>query len=335
MKNYRNFLLPILFLIAGISAGYLIAQFTQKAEPEIQPQTVVKYQQEMTEQRGGGYEFINPLLECDNYYPSKLLAYVQLEKDLKKYINQQMTNGSVSHVSVYFRALNNGPWIGINEDHNYSPASLLKVPILIAALKKIESDMSLLDKKFVYDAPLDTNYTPNILIERLTPGNSYTVNQLLESMIINSDNDAKELIFKLVGDDFIIKSMAEIGLKIDESTPSEDFVSVKTYSSFFRILYNATYLNREMSEKALEMLSRAQFREGIPGKLPQKIKVAHKFGERGFVDSNIKQLHDCGIVYLPNSPYLICIMTKGNDFNRLRQTISEISLMVYNQVSVK
>ena len=129
--------------------------------------------------------------------------------------------------------------------------------------------------------------------------------------------------------------MAEIGLKIDESTPSEDFVSVKTYSSFFRILYTATYLNREMSEKALEMLSRAQFREGIPGKLPQKIKVAHKFGERGFVDSNIKQLHDCGIVYLPNSPYLICIMTKGNDFNKLRQVISEISLIVYNQVSVK
>jgi hypothetical protein len=61
------------------------------------------------------------------------------------------------------------------------------------------------------------------------------------------------------------------------------------------------------------------------------IPVAHKFGERTGFAGGVKQLHDCGIVYYPKNPYLLCIMTRGTDFTKLESTIAAVSKMVYQE----
>ena len=111
----------------------------------------------------------------------------------------------------------------------------------------------------------------------------------------------------------------------------ENFMSVYEYSRFFRILYNSSYLNNENSNKALEILSRVDFKSGLVAGTPANITVAHKFGERENGDE--KQLHDCGIVYHPENPYLICIMTRGKDFDKLSEVIAELSKITYEEVS--
>ena len=65
--------------------------------------------------------------------------------------------------------------------------------------------------------------------------------------------------------------------------------------------------------------------------LPNDIVVAHKFGERDLED-NTKQLHDCGVVYYPQNPYLICIMTHGQSYKSLERIIQHISGKVYKEV---
>jgi beta-lactamase class A len=99
-----------------------------------------------------------------------------------------------------------------------------------------------------------------------------------------------------------------------------------------RILYNASYLEPELSERALTILTEAEFSEGVAKKLPSSVPVAHKFGER-LLDNEIKQLHDCGIVYFPQNPYVLCVMTKGQDWEKLAQTIQDVSKMVYDEVN--
>lgn len=42
-----------------------------------------------------------------------------------------------------------------------------------------------------------------------------------------------------------------------------------------------------------------------------------------------KELHDCGIIYYPERPYLLCVMTEGNDLNELAGVIQNISKTVY------
>jgi hypothetical protein len=45
-----------------------------------------------------------------------------------------------------------------------------------------------------------------------------------------------------------------------------------------------------------------------------------------------RELHDCGIVYLPDNPYLLCVMTKGNDFAKMEKIIEEISRLSYERL---
>ena len=111
-------------------------------------------------------------------------------------------------------------------------------------------------------------------------------------------------------------------------------MSVEEFATFFRVLYNATLLSKDMSEKALDLLARAEFKEGLVEGVPASVTVAHKFGERVFgSNGEIKELHDCGIVYYPEHPYLLCVMTKGSSFEYLDDGIREISHIVYEKVN--
>jgi hypothetical protein len=44
------------------------------------------------------------------------------------------------------------------------------------------------------------------------------------------------------------------------------------------------------------------------------------------------QLHDCGIVYYPKRPYILCVMTRGEKMDVLPKVIKEISTEVYRNV---
>jgi hypothetical protein len=43
-------------------------------------------------------------------------------------------------------------------------------------------------------------------------------------------------------------------------------------------------------------------------------------------------MHDCGIVYYPERPYFLCVMTKGYEFKRLAAVIRVMSRAVYREV---
>jgi hypothetical protein len=88
-----------------------------------------------------------------------------------------------------------------------------------------------------------------------------------------------------------------------------------------------------MSERALGLLSRVVFADGIVRGVPNQYAVAHKYGIRETGSSNERQLHDCGIVYYPEHPYLLCVMSRGTNFDKLSETIQAISEVVFSEVS--
>jgi hypothetical protein len=83
------------------------------------------------------------------------------------------------------------------------------------------------------------------------------------------------------------------------------------------------------------LLSYTKFNKGIVAGVPD-VKVSHKFGEYSLLQDGklVKQeLHDCGIVYYPKNHYLVCVMTKGNDFDVLSNVIEDVSRIVFEYVS--
>jgi len=143
--------------------------------------------------------------------------------------------------------------------------------------------------------------------ETMAPDQNYTIEDLINRMIIYSDNDAYNDLTKNIDGNEILQTYKDLDIDISQifTNPNGNILTVRDYASFFRILYNASYLNKDMSEKALNLLSQTEYKQGLVAGVPNKIQVAHKFGERIYKDTNEVQLHDCGIVYLPQKPYLL------------------------------
>ncbi len=283
--------------------------------------------------REGGFKFINPLLECEVAQNAEFKELTLLRASVINRIEDLKKKG-VTHVSLYFRDLNNGPWIGINEKEQFRPASLAKVPVLIAYLKNSESSPSLLYKEAMFKEEI--NQMPQFFKPKneIQPNIRYTVNDLLVRMIKFSDNKATQLLVSMATDEELITPFRELGL----TTPdvNSDFeIRVKDYATFFRVLFNAAYLNKHNSEMALELLTSTEFRDGLVAGVPSDIQVAHKFGEREFDASQEKQLHDCGVIYYPGHPYLLCVMTRGKDFPTLTTAIKDLSKLVYSEVDAQ
>jgi beta-lactamase class A len=210
---------------------------------------------------------------------------------------------------------------------------------MIALFKEAEADPGLLQKKILYDGSFDYNTAQNFKPEKtLTPHQSYTLNELNERMIAYSDNNAVPLLSHYIDDHKLRTVFSDLGVFIPTTSGelNQDFISVKAYANFFRVLYNASYLNRDLSEKALSVLSKSDFPQGITAGVPTSTIIVQKFGERKILDINNNpistELHDCGIIYAPAHPYLLCIMTKGKNFNELAGSIKDISKLVYDSV---
>jgi beta-lactamase class A len=327
-KN-KSTLYFVIFFVSGLLIGYLFNFSSKDSGKKTKKTESDENQQFYRSIRESGFKFISPLLDCDYFEASNTRMHLKLKSSINDYINTAISHRRVQHISLYYRHLNNGPWIGVNEHHNYTPASLMKVPIIIGILKKAQDNPQFLKTSIPYNVRFDTEFDQNIGHNKaIMPGNTYTIEQLIDFMTLYSDNEAAHLLHSIIENDFE-KILRDLGVDIATKDITKDFITVKEYSSFFRILYNASYLNREMSEKALEILSKGDFNDGIPAKLPKGTQISHKFGERGFQESDVKQLHDCGIVYKGNTPYLICIMSQGTDFNELIKVIAELSEIVY------
>lgn len=322
LMRSKDFILTVLFAAIAGAGGWAISSYF-KTDSSNGAENTATVKTGTGEKRLGGYSFINPLLECDNYQPATLNSVVQMHQKVKAYVDQATASGKVAFISVYYRDLNFGPWMGINETEKFSAASLLKVPVMIAVFKKEEASPGFFATTVTYTAATTVNVST-----KLKPRNSYTVKQLVEEMLINSDDQSKLLLEQALGNDFVAKVMADIGVN---TTGTDGSVSIKDYSGFFRMLYNATYLSHTNSEKALSLLSRVNYKNGMVKGLPEGTTLANKQGER--TNGPVKQLHECGIVYYKGAPYLLGVMTRGADMNQLSTVISDLSLLVYSEVS--
>jgi beta-lactamase class A len=161
--------------------------------------------------------------------------------------------------------------------------------------------------------------------EPLQENKYYTVNELLQSMIINSDNDAVALLNQNINIESFKLLFRVLGFREPEIKSWDYYLTAVECSRFLRLLFNATYLNEKNSEYAMKMLTETKYREGFMKYIGTDIKVAHKFGERNV--NNEQQLHETGIFYLDDKPYLLTVMTKGNDKNALPSILADISKM--------
>lgn len=323
-QNYRNTLVYLVAAILLVGVGWQAHSWYQCHDLKQTSRSV----------RASGFQYTSPLLDVE--LPEGVRVnqeQIPFKFKVKEFVQRQIDSGKSDKISVYYRDLHDGPWFGINEKQEFDPASMMKVPVMIAWLKRAEKDPMVLNRTFIYDGQIDLTVQQNIKpADAIVAGNSYTVDELLHYMLNYSDNNATSLLYRNL-------STIELNDVLDgmdiTNNPRDNANSttVHGFSGFFRILYNASYLSREMSEKALQYLSLQDFPQGIAAGLPVGTAVAAKFGEHAWGErGKEKQLHEFGIVYHPKGHYILGVMTQGNDFQGQAEIISDISRIIYESV---
>ncbi len=217
-------------------------------------------------------------------------------------------------IGLYFEYLPTGSNISVNTDVAMWPASLIKIPVAMAAMKKVEQgDWQMSNELVILDEDKDASFGQ---LYKQPTGTTMTIEALLHATLVDSDNtahfvllrniDAAELegvFFHLGLDDFLTS------FKNSPNAQTEDNrMTAKNYSVFFRSLYNATYLSPENSEKFLSILTDSGH-EYVRNGLPEGTTFAHKTGIRA--DSGVWA--DSGIVYAAKRPYLLTVMLEKRD----------------------
>jgi beta-lactamase class A len=323
----RRYFFPVALFFLGCFVGYLFkGQDTDR---------------QMVELRQGGWEYVNPLLECEQQGTHDKEELRPIHHDVEWFIANRVDKQWAAKVDVYFRALNDGPSFTIGNVEKFHPASLLKLPLMIAVLRQAESDPSLLGRRVRIDKQT-LEMIPYPSERPLEAGGTYTVDELVRHMIVYSDNVATYMLGNIVDESVVSHTYADLGLTnpyVQIANPpvtvalADYQITILDYASFLRVLYNASLLSKTMSEKALRLLTETEFRSGLVAGVPPGIKVAHKWGTRLVGQwQEIKELHDCGIVYYPSHPYLLCVMTSGSSIERQDDAVREISRTVYENV---
>jgi beta-lactamase class A len=275
-----------------------------------------------------GYSYIKPLMFVDDECEGDNLAMTKQE--INEIIQNYKTMQGVISASVYIRDYSSGTWTSVNDELQYEPGSLFKVPILIAYLKMSEEKPGVLEKELDFNTPFAIDKNVAFRSKGIQLGHKYKIRELLKYMIAYSDNKATALLNNNLKPEVLTKLFADLNLEIPDIKAQHYYFTAKQYSLFMRALYNASYLSIDNSEFAAELLGTCDFKDGIVSGIPKGTKIAHKFGESGTPTE--MQLHESAIIYVKDKPYLLTVMTKGKDNKTLSKLIGEISSTVYKNM---
>lgn len=267
---------------------------------------------------GSEFELLSPQvarLEVDEFL-EKQDALSASYFSLKNTINSTIIKGNGNY-SVYVEDLTTGAWIGINEKVSFVPASLVKVPVVVGVMNRVQDgEISLNDQFELIESDIDCEFGD---LCEMGVGYKTTIGDLVQLSLKESDNTAHRALLRLLDAEKMQEAAVSSGINMEAGRS----ITTKQYSNVFRSLYYSTYLRRPFSEYILSEMIETPYEDAAAAGLPSDVKFSHKIGVHS--DNGILSMHDCGIVYLPKKPYLFCVMTRGVQQEQAKEIISQIS----------
>ena len=222
---------------------------------------------------------------------------------------------------VSARNLRTGEAVSIRGGETFPAASLVKVPVLVALLDEVGKGTIRLDERLSMIAR--DRVGGSGVLQRMDAGLNPTVGDAAWLMTVISDNTATNLILDKIDIRTVWTKMEALGLP-HTKIHSKTFLratSVAMDSSvkyglgvavpdemvrLFALLHEGRAVSPAMDSLALAILRANEDGTKLARWLPAGVSVAHKSGE---VDA---ARNDCGIVYGPDAPVAVCVMTREN-----------------------
>ena len=234
---------------------------------------------------------------------------------------EQAARGYEGVVGVSVRNLETGEGVSIRGGETFPTASLVKVAVLVTLLDEVAKGAIRLDEPLTMIAR--DRVGGSGVLQHLHPGLELTVEDAARLMIVISDNTATNLLLDKLNVRTVWAKMEALGLP-HTKIHSKTFLratSVAMDSSvkyglgvttpdetvrLFALLHEGRAASPAMDSLALAILRGTEDGTKLARWLPAGAAAAHKSGE---VD---RSRSDCGILYGPDAPVAVCVMTREN-----------------------
>ena len=237
----------------------------------------------------------------------------KLEKQIRELIQ-----GFHGDIGIYVHDLKHDKTVSINADTIFPTASIVKIPILIGVMSKIQQGELTYHQRLTYTDSLLYSEGDDIL-SRFKDSATIELSKVMMLMITISDNCASLWLQGLSGGGKRINQiMDSLGLqvtRVNSRTPGREInrsnygwgqTSPKEIAMLMERIVKAQVLSDSSSARMLRLLSRQYWDEEAISQIPAGIFVADK---NGAVDASRNEIL---YVNCPNNPYIFSIFTKNN-----------------------
>jgi beta-lactamase class A len=282
------------------------------------------------------FSFLLILLISSNALP----AQERIDKKLEAKI-QNLVAGFHGDVGIFIKNLRTSRFVALNADTVFPTASMIKIPILVGVMDKIQKGELSYHQPLIYRDSL--LYAGEDVLGSFKQDEKIELGRVIMLMLTLSDNTASLWLQSLAGTGTRINQiMDSLGLKhtrVNSRTPGRESnrtvhgwgqTSPREMASLMEKIYNGEVISKSISARMLRLLGRNFYDEHAIGAIPPSIFVASKNGE---VDQSRSETL---LVMAPHGPYIFSIITKNQEDRSWNATnagwvlASELSALLWN-----
>lgn len=245
-------------------------------------------------------------------------------------------------VGVYVRKLDGGCEVAIGADELYPTASLIKVPIVMALLDKVEVGQLDWNRPIVYRTSQRSTVGED-LMAKFKDGSEISLDKLIFLTQSVSDNTAARLAQDLAGGGAAINRWlasnqwlhTRVNARVDGRSPFYDQygwgqTTPREMAEMFIALRQRRAISPHADEYLDRMLGKAYWDDEALSAIPSDVHVISKQGAINASRSEVL------LVSAPSGPYVLCVITRNQtdqswgDDNEGFQLLRQLSRLVWN-----
>lgn len=266
---------------------------------------------------------------------------VAAQRTDKKLYNQvsELLKDFHGDAGVYIRNLKTGKTVAINADSVFPTASIVKIPILVGIMDKINRGELSYHQELVYKDSL--LYAGSDILGSFRNGEKVTLAKVIMLMLTTSDNTASLWLQSLAGTgkriNELLDSAGFIFTRVNSRTPGRESnrgqygwgqTTPFEMATLMQKIYEGKIISDSLSKRMIRMLGRNYWDEQAISVIPPTVFVASK---NGAVNASRSEV----LLVMGRQPYLLSLFTKNNkdtgwsDTNEAWVLAKKISALVW------
>jgi len=240
----------------------------------------------------------------------------QTNKQLQLKVEETI-KGFNGEIGVYIKNLKTGKIVAINADTVFPTASIVKIPILLGIMNKLQKGELSYHQQFIYKDSL--LYEGEDILGSFKNNESIQLAKLLMLMLTTSDNTASLWLQSIAGTgtriNKILDSLGFVATRINSRTTGREELrniygwgqtSPREMAMLLEKIYRKEIFSDSICIQMMRLLGRNYWDEEGLSQIPPTIEV---FSKNGAVNASRSEVM---LVNAPHNPYLFCIITKNN-----------------------